>query len=366
LRSEIVRQPAENVRQPAENGSAIGSRIAPSTSEPRIWPGRLEEASRSATIVILGYDGVQLLDLTGPIEVFEAARERGAEYRVLVASPEGNDIVAGSRTRIGADRAFADLPRSVDTLVVPGARDWRAVVADSRLVATVAEMARHSRRTASVCAGAFVLAEAGLLNGRRATTHWELAPDLGSTYPQITLDADAIFLADGPIHTSAGITAGIDLCLALVEADYGAELARDVARHLVMFMQRPGGQAQFSVRLDLATTTSGPLRQVLDDVARDPAADHSLATLGERAGFSVRHLTRVFQRELGVTPGHYVESVRVEAAKARLQRSDEPLATIARATGFGSEETMRRAFWREIHTTPAAYRDRFRTTGAVA
>jgi transcriptional regulator GlxA family with amidase domain len=324
-------------------------------------------ASRSSTVVILAYDGVQLLDVTGPIEVFEAARQRGARYRVLVASPDGSDIVAGSRTRLGADLAFAELPRQIDTLVVPGAPDWRAIVGDAPLVATVADAARRSRRTASVCAGAFVLAAAGLLDGRRATTHWELAADLARSYPQITLDADAIFVADGPIHSSAGITAGIDLCLALVEADHGAELARDVARHLVVFMQRPGGQAQFSVRLELATTTTeSPLRHVLDDIAHNPTADHSLEALSARAGFSVRHLTRVFQRELGVTPGRYVESVRVEAAKARLQRSDEPLATIAHASGFGSGETMRRAFWRELSTTPATYRERFRTTGAAA
>jgi transcriptional regulator GlxA family with amidase domain len=323
-------------------------------------------ASRSSTVVILAWDGVQLLDVTGPIEVFEAARERGAHYRVLVASPDGSDIVAGSRTRLGADLSFAELPRHIGTLVVPGAPDWRAIVSDERLVATVAGASRRSRRTASVCAGAFVLAAAGLLDGRRATTHWELAADLARAYPRITLDADAIFVADGAIHTSAGVTAGIDLCLALVEADHGAELAREVARHLVVFMQRPGGQAQFSVRLDLATRAQSPLRQVLDDIARDPAADHTLEVLSERAGFSVRHLTRVFQRELGSTPGQYVESVRVEAAKARLQRSDEPLATIARASGFRSDETMRRAFWRELSTTPAAYRDRFRTTGARA
>jgi transcriptional regulator GlxA family with amidase domain len=322
-------------------------------------------ASRSSTVAILAYDGVQLLDVTGPIEVFEAARRLGARYRVLVASPDGNDIVAGSRTRLGADCAFAELPRRIDTLVVPGAPDWRATGADTQLVSTVAGAARRSRRTASVCAGAFVLAAAGLLDGRRATTHWELAADLARAYPQITLDADAIFVADGPIHTSAGITAGIDLCMALVEADHGAELARDVARHLVVFMQRPGGQTQFSVRLDLATTTQSPLRHVLDDIVDNPTADHSLAALSERAGFSVRHLTRLFQRELGVTPGRYVESIRVEAAKARLQRSDEPLATIARASGFGSGETMRRAFSRELSATPAAYRERFRTTGVA-
>ena len=317
------------------------------------------------TVVILAYDGVQLLDVTGPIEVFDAARERGAAYRVHLASPDGGDIRAGSRTRLGADRSFADLPRHIDTLVVPGVPDWRAVVADPALVAAVADMSRRSRRTASVCAGAFALASAGLLDGRRATTHWELAAELARTYPQVVVDANAIFVADGPIYTSAGITAGIDLCLALVESDYGAELARDVARHLVVFMQRPGGQAQFSVRLDLATTTNGSLRHVLDDIARDPSADHSLEALSDRAGFSTRHLTRVFQRELGVTPGRYVEGVRVEAAKVRLQRSDEPLAAVAGATGFGCEETLRRAFWREVDTTPAAYRERFRTTGAL-
>jgi transcriptional regulator GlxA family with amidase domain len=321
-------------------------------------------SSGSSTVVILGYEGVQLLDVTGPIEVFESARERGADYRVILASPDGRDILAGSRTRLGADVSLADVSGQIDTLVVPGAPDWRAIVADSALVSAVAELSRRSRRIASVCAGAFVLAAAGLLDGRRATTHWELAADLARNYPAITVDANAIFVDDGAIHTSAGITAGIDLCLALVESDYGAELARNVARHLVVFMQRPGGQAQFSVRLDLARTGNGPLRRVLDEIVRDPTADHSLEALSDRAGFSVRHLTRVFQRELGLTPGRYVEGVRVEAAKARLQRSDEPLAVIARATGFGSEETMRRAFWRELSTTPAAYRERFCTTGA--
>ena len=314
--------------------------------------------------MIVAYQGVQLLDLTGPIEVFEAARQRGADYRVLVASPDGEDILAGTRTRLGADCAFAELPGRIDTLVVPGAPDWRATVADTRLVRTVSAAARRSRRTASVCTGAFVLAAAGLLDRRRATTHWELAADLARAYPKITVDADAIFLADGPIHTSAGVTAGIDLCLALVEEDHGAELARAVARHLVVFMQRPGGQAQFGGRLNLATASRSPLRHVLDEVAHDPTADHSVEALSERAGFSVRHLTRVFQRELGVTPGRCVEGIRLEAAKARLQRSDEPLAAIARATGFGSEETMRRAFWRQLSTTPAAYRQRFRTTAS--
>ena len=323
-------------------------------------------STQSRTVVILCFDGVQLLDVTGPVEVFESAREIGADYQVVLASPDGGDVVAGSRTRLGADCAFPDVPESVDTLIVPGATDWRATVAYPQLVATVADVACRSRRTASVCAGAFLLAAAGLLDGRRATTHWELAADLAGVYPQIMVDADAIFVADGPVYTSAGVTAGIDLCLALVEEDVGGEVARSVARHLVVFMQRPGGQAQFSVGLDFTTTTTSPLRNVLEEIMRDPAGDHSLEALSERAGFCVRHLTRVFQRELGLTPGRYVESVRVEAAKSRLQRTNEPLVSIARATGFRSEVTMRRAFWRELATTPGAYRRRFRTTSGAA
>ena len=315
------------------------------------------------TVAVLAYDGVQLLDVTGPLEVFDAARERGADYELVVASPDGRAVQAGPM-RFGVDIGFDDLPEQLDTLVVPGSPLWRDVVANRRLVDTVAATAARSRRVAAVCAGTFLLAAAGLLDGRRAATHWELADDLARAFPTIDVDADAIFVAEDGVHTSAGITAGIDLCLSLVEADHGAELAREVARHLVVFMQRPGGQAQFSTRLDIAVTANAMLREVLDGVAAEPAADHSVEALSERAGFSPRHLARVFQRELGLTPARYVERVRVEAAKSRLERGDEPLAAVARAVGFGSEETLRRAFRREAATTPATYRKRFRTTGA--
>ena len=318
-----------------------------------------------AAVAVLAYDGVQLLDVTGPIEVFEAARERGGVYDVVVATPHGGDALAG-RLRIGADAAFAQLPPRLDTLVVAGSPDWRRVIADAELVGAVTELAARSRRVAAVCAGSFLLAAAGLLDGRRAATHWELAGDLAREFPAVEVDADAIFVADRGVYTSAGITAGIDLCLALVEADHGATLARDVARHLVVFMQRPGGQAQFSARLQMPATANLTLRGVLDDVVARPAADHSLEALSDRAGYSARHLTRVFRRELGLTPGRFVERVRVEAAKARLECGDEPLGAVARAVGFGSEETLRRAFHREIATTPAGYRSRFRTTGLLA
>jgi transcriptional regulator GlxA family with amidase domain len=313
-------------------------------------------------VAVLAYDGVQPLNVTGPVEVFEAARERGAAYEVLVASPGGGDVQAGC-IRIGARIAFGDLPQELDTLVVAGAPDWRAVVADRELVGAVAELANRSRRVASVCAGSFLLAAAGLLDGRRAATHWNLAGDLACEFPAVEVDADAIFVADGRVHTSAGITAGIDLSLALVEADYGAALARAVARHLVVFMQRPGGQAQFCARMDVPPTASRTLRGVLDHVVAEPAADHSVEALSARAGYSTRHLTRVFRRELGLTPGRFVERVRVEAAKARLAGGDEPLRAVARAVGFGSEETLRRALYRETAATPAGFRSRFRSTG---
>jgi transcriptional regulator GlxA family with amidase domain len=312
--------------------------------------------------VILAYDGVQLLDLTGPVEVFQAAAERGAAYEVVIASAGGEDVVTSAGTRIGADRAFGELPRSIDTLVVPGAVTAPEQSADTAVVSFVAGAAGRSRRVASVCAGAFLLAAAGLLDGRRATTHWELAADLARNYPRVSVDADAIFVDADPVFTSAGITAGIDLCLALVEADCGAVLARAVARHLVVFMQRPGGQTQFSVRLERAATDA-TVRRVLDAVVADPAGDHCVDALGELAGFSVRHLARVFRREVGTTPARYVERVRVEAARARLEEGRESLDGVARAAGFGSAETMRRAFARELGTTPGDYRRRFGTTG---
>jgi transcriptional regulator GlxA family with amidase domain len=210
------------------------------------------------------------------------------------------------------------------------------------------------------------MAAAGLLDGRRATTHWQFLDALEERFPEVRVERDPIFVVDGRLHTSAGVTAGIDLALAMVEADHGPALARRVARHLVVFMQRPGGQSQFSVRLEAEPLERSPLRTLLDAVAADPAADHRLAAMSERAGFSERHLTRVFARELGTTPARYVEMVRVEAARSLLETTDAPLESIARQSGLGSPETLRRAFGRVCGTTPHAYRQRFVTTGIAA
>jgi transcriptional regulator GlxA family with amidase domain len=317
--------------------------------------------SKQRVVVVVVYDGVQLLDVAGPVEVFDLATARGANYRVVLASPDGADITTTSRTRLGVDAAFDALPATIDTLLVPGAPTAPDVAADDPVVRAVADAAPHSRRVASVCAGTFLLASAGLLDGRRAATHWEFAARLAVEHPEIDVDPDAIFVADGDVHTSAGISAGIDLCLGLVEADYGPALARQVAQQLVVYLQRPGGQAQFSARMATAPTADPVLRKVMDAVVDRPGDDHSLEAMGVRAGYSSRHLARVFQREVGISPGRFVERVRVEAAKERLQRGDEPLAAVARASGLGSAETLRRAFARELSTTPAAWRQRFRS-----
>lgn len=318
--------------------------------------------------MLLAFEGAGLLDVSGPAEVFAVADALagGDAYRVVIASPDGRDTVSSSGFRLGVAAAAADVADPLDTLVVPGTWTWPVATEDPALVGAVAAAAGRSRRVAGVCVGAFLLAAAGLLEGRRATTHWRFAEEMAARHPAVEVDADAIFVADGDVYTSAGVTAGIDLALALVEADHGPVLARQVARHLVVFMQRPGGQAQFSVRMQAHRVDRAPLRALLDEIATDPAADHRLSAMSRRAGFSERHLARVFAREVGTTPARYVEGVRLEAARALLETSDAPLDAIARQCGLGSAETLRRAFAREAGVTPHAYRRRFVTTGIGA
>jgi transcriptional regulator GlxA family with amidase domain len=268
--------------------------------------------------------------------------------------------------RLGVDGTPAALPRDLDTVIVAGRRDWRRAVADTGLVDLTAELAERARRTASVCAGAFLLAAAGLLDDRRAATHWELAADLAAAFPRVDVRADPLFVRDGRIVTSAGVTAGVDLALSLVEEDCGAEVARSVARQLVVFMARPGGQSQFSARLVTHRADSEALRLVMDAVVADPAAEHDLSSLAARAGLSPRHLGRLFRAQTGMTPGQYVEAVRTEAAQALLEGSTRSVEDIAQLAGFGSSESLRRVFQQRLGVAPTTYRARFRTTEAVA
>ncbi|HEX6521943.1 MAG TPA: DJ-1/PfpI family protein [Streptosporangiaceae bacterium] len=309
------------------------------------------------------FPGVRLLDVTGPIEVFTSANGFGGRYRLQVVSEDGLDVIASGGTRLGADLSVDDARQPCDVLIIPGGAEWEKLIKDDALLDVVRQLNGKARCTASVCTGAFLLAAAGLLDGRRATTHWRNAGQLALRFPAVRVESDAIFVQDGPVLTSAGVSAGIDLSLAIVEKHYGAQVARAVAKDMVVFMQRPGGQSQFSVRSQAAHTRHEMLRQVLDAVVEDPAGKHTLSAMARRAGVSARHMTRLFDHEVGTSPARYVEQVRMEAARAMLETGDDTLAVVARRTGFGSPESLRRAFMRNLDVTPSAYRTRFRTTG---
>jgi transcriptional regulator GlxA family with amidase domain len=269
------------------------------------------------TIVVIAFDGVRLLDVSGPLEVFTVANEHGAAYAVRLASLGGQDIVTSGGVRLGVDAVLESIDDAPAILLVPGSAELTAV--DERLLNQVERLAAKAQQVVSVCAGAFVLAAAGLLDHRRVATHWGLADRLASDYPAVEVDGDAIFVDDGHVMSSAGISSGIDLALAVVERDYGAALARTVAKQLVVFMQRPGGQSQFSARLKAECMNCDGIRPLLDSVVLDPAGDHRLASMAGRAALSVRQLTRLFRREIGQTPARDVEHVRVEHAKNLLE-----------------------------------------------
>ncbi|MFE7752113.1 GlxA family transcriptional regulator [Streptomyces sp. NPDC057428] len=313
-------------------------------------------------VTVFVFPGVRLLDVTGPIEVFTSANEFGGHYRLDIVSADGNEVTTAAGTRLGVDSAAADMHGTSDVLIIPGGPDWGGMIKDEALLDTVRGLDACARRTVSVCTGAFLLAAAGLLEGRRAATHWRHSRQLAQLFPAVRVEHDAIFVQDGKVITSAGVSAGIDLSLAVVEDHSGAEVARSVAKDLVVFMQRPGGQSQFSVRARAPHTRQQMLRRVLDAVTEDPGTDHTLSAMARRAGVSARHVTRLFHDELGTTPARYVEQIRLEAAQAMLETGDDPMAAIARRTGFGSPESLRRAFVRNLQVTPGAFRARFRST----
>jgi transcriptional regulator GlxA family with amidase domain len=302
-----------------------------------------------------------LLDVAGPTEAFTEANRYGASYSTVLVSVDGGPVRSSTGLRFSADSAAGDAGE-LDTLLVPGAEVLAEQAADPALTAATAGLAARAGRVASVCTGAFLLAEAGLLDGRRATTHWRHAAALQRRHPRVRVEPDAIFVADGPVVTSAGITAGIDLTLALIEHDHGAALARDVARSLVVFLQRPGGQSQFSVPARTPRPDSDLLRRVIDSIAADPAGSHTVPELAAAAGTSTRHLTRLFRGQLGTTPARYVEQVRLEHARMLLD-SGYSVTSAARHSGFGSDENLRRAFRHYLNVAPTAYQHRFAAVG---
>ncbi|MFC9974661.1 GlxA family transcriptional regulator [Spirillospora sp. NPDC127200] len=329
--------------------------------------------SFSRRVVIAVFPDVDLLDVTGPAEVFALAnRETGgkAGYRVRLAGPQAGAVVTSAGVRLLADLAFDEVGDQVDTLLVPGAVDMtdEGPVAriDADVVAWVRRTAPHARRVASVCVGAHLLAAAGLLEGMIATTHWSTAAQLAADHPGVTVDPDPIFVrADrGRLWTGAGISACLDLALALVAEDLGEQTALAVARQLVMYLKRQGGQSQFSVPLSHPTTDRRDIDELRLWIADNLDADLSAEALAARMRLSERHFARVFKQEVGTSPAAYVEEARVEMARRLLETTDCPLARVAAACGLGSAETLHRAFRRQLSTTPAAYRRRFRTQTA--
>ena len=314
-------------------------------------------------IVIVTFPGAQSLDVTGPLEVFATAeRLSPGRYTIEVVASTADAVRMNSGLRIVPDRALRACRGPIDTLIVSGGLGVRDAMRDGALVRWLERASARSRRVASVCTGAFLLAEAGLLDGRRATTHWASCSYLAASFPQVEVDKEPIFVRDGHVFTSAGVTAGIDLALALVEDDLGPEVSLDVARWLVLFLRRPGGQSQFSAQLAAGAPRQDPLLDLQAWIADNLDADLSVPALAERAFMSPRNFARVFRREFGQTPAAYVEAVRVERARQLLESSDEAVEAIAARCGFGSVETMRRAFRRTLGVSPSDYRGRFAWT----
>ena len=314
------------------------------------------------TVLIVLFDRVQSLDVTGPLEVFAGARDHQGEraYRVRTASLGGAQVRTTSGLAIVPDGDLRDEGQAdpPDLLIVPGGAGARC--GDPDLVGWIRAHAPRAGRVASVCSGAFLLAEAGLLDGRRATTHWSQCGALRDQYPAVEVDPDPIFVKDGNVATSAGVTAGIDLALALVEDDLGRDMALAIARHLVVFLRRPGNQAQFSAQLSAQVADRAPLRDVQQWIAEHPSGDLSVEALAERASLSPRHFARAFAAEVGMPPGRYVERSRLEAARRHLEDTAAGIAQTARACGYRTPEAMRRAFIEALGVSPAEYRRRFR------
>jgi transcriptional regulator GlxA family with amidase domain len=313
-------------------------------------------------VVIAAFPDVQPLDVAGPAEVFTTAEAMcpGA-YALRVLAPTADPLPTASGYAIAPAGTLRSARGPIDTLIVPGGPGTRSGAADDALVAWIGRAATRARRVTSVCTGAFLLARAGLLDGRRATTHWAWCGELRRRFPAVEVLDDPIFVADGHVRTSAGVTAGMDLALALVEEDLGHAVALDVARELVLFVKRPGGQSQFSVQLAAQAAERAPLRELQAWVVDHIDADLSVPALAARAHMSPRHFGRAFKAETGLTPAGYVEAVRVERARLALESGTEPVEGVARRCGFATPETMRRAFARRLGVSPAAYRTRFAT-----
>jgi transcriptional regulator GlxA family with amidase domain len=313
-------------------------------------------------IAILAFPRVQLLDVAGPADVFaEASRQLGrpAAYQVQVIGTDAGLLRSSNGLRLAVDATVATQRGRIDTLLVAGSPDVEDMAGDAQLYDWLRRQSRAVRRYGSVCSGAFVLAAAGLLDGKRVATHWNAAARLAAACPQASVEADAIHVKDGKLYTSAGVTAGMDLALALVEEDHGRELALRVARELVMFLKRPGGQSQFSAHLAAQTAERSGVRELQAHVLANLKDDLSVPALALRAGMSERSFARTFRRETGTTPAEFVENARIDAARRLAEASDLPAKRLADAVGYANVDGFRRAFGRRLGVSLVEYRRRF-------
>jgi len=319
-------------------------------------------------VVMLVMPCSEVVEVGGVLDIFHAVSERGghagapdAGYAVEVVSPV-ETVRAWPGLRLVADRSYRAVHGPIDTLIVTGIDGPDDARRDPELVRWLARMAPRTRRVVGLCTGSFLLAEAGLLDGRSATTHWAFCDELARRFPDVKVQPDPIYVRDGGVYTSAGATAGLDLVLALVEEDFGRRVALTVAQWMVVFLKRPGGQSQFSVHLSTQMADREPLREMQAWALDHPGADLSVEALARRVNMSPRNFFRVFVREVGMTPGRFVERVRVEAARRLLEDTSRGVPDVATTCGFGSQETMRVAFHRALGVSPNGYRSRFCTT----
>lgn len=312
-------------------------------------------------VAILAMPGVQLLDVSGPLDVFaEASRLSGhALYDLRVVSEAPGPIRSSSGARLMADVTLIEQQGAVDTLLVAGSPEAAQTPVSEATRQWLRTQCRRSRRFGSVCTGAFALAQSGLLDGKRVTTHWVGAQHLAAEFPLVQVDVDAIHVRDGKVRTAAGVTAGLDLALALVEEDHGQALAKAVAAQLVMFFRRPGGQLQFSRKGESVPSGRSVLQEIQRYIAANPADDLSVQQLAQRAGLSPRHFARLFHDEVGETPAAWVEAARVARARTALEEGKLAPKQVAALCGFSSVDILRRAFTRHVGVTPAEFRRRF-------
>ena len=323
-------------------------------------------------VAFFALDGVQSLDVTGPMEAFAVANRFGATYDLLLASEHGNPIRTHAGLTLGPAPRLAELSPDIDTLVLCGGSEEAMISAyeEGTLPKLLREAAGRSRRIVSICTGAFVLAATGLLDGRRAATHWSSAARFRQMFPQVELDADVIFVADPPYYSSAGVTAGIDLSLALIEADHGPRMALSIARELVLFLRRPGGQAQFSAGVSIPAQGPAPIVALATRILEDPSGrlngeGRQVYDLARSVNMSERSFFRSFSKVIGITPAKFVEEARVNRAKTLLEETEDLLDQVSYEAGFGSVDALLRSFHRNVGVTPAMYRERFKIGGGA-